>query len=151
MQPQIRPEFNTQTTTNSIYTLATEMGYNNGDQGRADQLMADQDMVDQKMTDRGMELQDFDMENEEGRHQRAIDVYFVTEWKTLEQESPLLPEFPELAHPMLYLGINNVQQFVKASLTDPPVLSNDACILPPNIPRNFNRFQQTQRCPWDEI
>jgi len=79
MQPQIRPEFNTQTTTNSIYTLATEMGYNNGDQGRADQLMADQDMVDQKMTDRGMELQDFDMENEEGRHQRAIDVYFVTE------------------------------------------------------------------------
>jgi len=108
-------------------------------------------MADQEMTDLGMELQDQEMEDHDGRHQCAVDLYFITESETIEQESPLLPEYLELAHTLQNLGTNKVQQLVKASITDPPVLSNDACIVPLNIQRNFNHFHESQRYPYKEI
>ena len=151
MQPYNPPEFNTETTTNGIDTHTTEMGYDNKHQGMADQQMADQEMADQEMADLGMELQDLEMEDQEGRHLCAVDLDFITEYETIEQESPLQPEYLELAHTLLNLGLNKVQQLLKASITDPPVLSNDACIVPLNIQRNFNHFHQSQRCPYEEI
>jgi hypothetical protein len=78
MQPHNPPEFNTETPTNGIDTHATEMGYDNGQQWMADQKMADQDMADQEMADLGMELQHQEMEDQEGRHQCAVNHYFIT-------------------------------------------------------------------------
>ena len=146
MQPHNPPEFNTETTPNGIDTHTTDMWYDNEHQG-----MADQEMADQEMADLGMELQDQEMENQEGRYLCAINLYFITEYETIEQESPLLPEYLELAHALQKLGINQVQQFVKASITDPPILSNDACIVLRNIQWNFNHFHQSQWCRYAEI
>jgi hypothetical protein len=36
-------------------------------------------MADQQMADLGMELQDQEMEDQEGRHLCAVDLYFITE------------------------------------------------------------------------
>jgi hypothetical protein len=171
MQPNNPPEFNTETTTNAIDTHATEKGNENGyqvmadqdmadqgmedqemaDQEMADQEMADQDTVDQEMANLGMELQDQETHHQEGRHQCAVDLYYITQYKAIEQESPLLPEYLDLAHALQNLGINMVQQLVKASITDPPILSKDACIVLCNIQRNFNHFNPSQRCPYEEI
>jgi hypothetical protein len=55
--------------------------------------MADQEMANQDMVDLGMELQDKEMEDQEGRHLCAVDLYFITEQENIEQESPLLSEY----------------------------------------------------------
>jgi hypothetical protein len=79
MQPHNPPEFNSETNTNGIATHATEMGYDNGYHGKADQEMADNEMADQEMANPGMELQDQAMEDQQGRHQCAVNLYFITE------------------------------------------------------------------------
>jgi len=78
------------------------------DQEMADQEMADQEIGDTEMEDLGSELEGQEMEDQDGRHLWAVDLYFITDEEPLEHESPLLPEYLELAYPQQNLWMNMV-------------------------------------------